>query len=186
MPARKKKAEPVAEGQLDIEQAIGKVVAAAAVDYSLIKPADLIAEYHTLKGFAEEKSKLFAEYIKPTNTRIEEIRQLLHGKALFDKVNGFPTDAGTAYLSTIVTHTIDPEATYTSKESGRVSTGRDALLDWLLDYWEDYGSEGIQLGVTKEIVQRWMDDHANDPEWNDKPPPGLKLDSFKRINIKKS
>lgn len=181
MAARKKK--PAADpAQTDIEEAIAEK---PQVDYSLLKPADLIAEFHTLKAFAEEKSKLFAEYIKPTNTRMEEIRQLLHGKALFDKVNGFPTDAGTAYLSTIVTHQIDPESTYTNAE-GRTSVGRDALLDWLLDYWDDYGSEGMQLNVSKEIIQKWMDDHTDDPAWNDKPPPGLKLDRFKRINIKQS
>lgn len=186
MAARKKK-PAVDPAQTDIEEAIDAVVEAAkpAVDYSLIKPADLIAEFLKLKAHAEEQSKKFAEYLKPTNTRMEETRQLLHGKALFDKVNGFPTDEGTAYLSTITSHAIDPESSYTNKD-GRTSKGRDALLDWLLDYWDDYGSEGMLLGVTKDIVQKWMDDKKDDPAWNDKYPPGLKLDSFKRINIKKS
>lgn len=183
MPARKKKAAPVVdEGQMDLEKAIAQK---PPVDFGTIKPAELIAEFHLLKAHAEEQSKKFSEYLKPTNTRMEEIRQLLHGKALHDKVNGFPTDAGTAYLSTIVTHKIDPESSYTSQE-GRTSTGREALLDWLLDYWDDYGSEGMQLNVSKDIIEKWMSDKRDDPQWNDKPPPGLKLDSFKRINIKQS
>lgn len=185
MPARKKK--PVVDpAQADIEEAIDKVVAAATVDYSLIKPADLIAEYHTLDAFADEQQKKFGAYIKPTRDRIEEIRQLLHGKLLHEGVNGFPTDNGTAYLSHIMNHTIDPESSYTSKETGRVSYGRDALLDWALDNWDEYGGEGLQININKATVEKWMNDHVNDPEWNDKPVPGIKLNAFLRLNIKKS
>src|SRR5437762_920605 len=116
MAARKKKV--VDPAQVDIEEAIDKVVADAkpALDFSKIKPAELIAEFHLLKAHAEEQSKKFADYLKPTNTRMEEIRQLLHGKALHEGVNAFSTDNGTAYLSRIVTHKIDPESTYTNLE----------------------------------------------------------------------
>lgn len=181
MPPRKKKAADPA--QTDLEEAIAET--APQLDFSKVKPAELIAEFLLLKAHSEESGKKYQEWIKPTTTRMETIRQLLHGKLLQDDVNGFPTDNGTAYLSTIVTHTIDPESEYTSQE-GRVSRGRDALLDWLLDNWDDYGSEGIQVGVSKDIVERWMNDHVNDEAWNGRPPPGLKLDSLKRVNIKKS
>src|SRR5437762_1484813 len=187
MAARKKKV--VDPAQVDIEEAIDKVVAAAAppaLDFSKVKPAELIAEFHLLKAHTEEQSKKFSEYLKPTNTRMEEIRQLLHGKALHEGVNAFSTDSGTAYLSRIVTHKIDPDASYTSQETGRISTGREALLDWMLDNWDDYGSEGMQLGVSKDIAQKWMDDHKDDPAWNDKPVPGLKFDTLVRLNIKQS
>ncbi len=183
MPPRKKKAAAPDPAQTDIEEAIAETK--PQVDFSTVKPAELIAEFHLLKAHSEESSKKFAAYIKPTTDRMEAIRQLLHGKALHDGVNAFSTDNGTAYLSRIVTHKIDPESTYTSLE-GRTSSGRDALLDWLLDYWDEYGSEGAQIGVSKDIVQKWMDDHTNDPDWNDKPPPGLKLDMLVRLNIKQS
>jgi hypothetical protein len=182
MPPRKRKAEPAPEQLLDIEDAISEQ---EEIDYSKVKPAELIAEHLLLKKEVEDKTKIFNAFIEPMSTRMEAIRQLLHGKALHDGVNAFSTDNGTAYLSRIVSHKIDPEAEYTSLE-GRVSRGRDALLDWLLDNWEEYGSEGIQVGVSKDIVERWMNDKVDDPQWNDKPPPGLKLDVLVRCNIKKS
>lgn len=182
MSARKKKAPVADPAQTDLEQAIAEK---AQVDFSKVKPAELIAEYQLLKGEDEEKSKMFADFIKPMRTRMEEIKQLLHGKALHDGVNAFSTDNGTAYLSRITSHKIDPDAEYTSLE-GRTVKGRDALLDWLLDYWEEYGSEGIQLNVAKEIVERWMSDHVDDPEWNGKGVPGLKFETFVRCNIKSS
>lgn len=175
MAPRKKKVE-ADPAQTDLEEVIA--AAPAPVDYSTVKPDSLIAEYHLLKAHSEEQSKKFAEYLKPTNKRIEEIRQLLHGKALHDGVNAFSTDNGTSYLAKITSHTIDPESTYTSEE-GRVSTGRDALLDWLLDNWDDYGSEGAQVNVSKAIVDKWMEEKG-------KPPPGLKITSFTRMNINKS
>lgn len=184
MAARKRKASPAADpAQIDLEDAIEQ--AKPEVDYSSVKPSELIAEFHLLKAHTEEQSKKFAVYLKPTTERMEAIRQLLHGKALHDGVNAFSTDNGTAYLSRIVSHKIDPESSYTSLE-GRTSSGRDALLDWILDYWDEYGSEGAQINVSKDVIQKWMDDHVNDPAWNDKPPPGLKLDTFVRLNIKSS
>ena len=185
MPPRKQKAAAPDPAQTDLEDAITQADEPRQIDYSKVKPDALIAEWNLVKKEVEDKTKLFNDFMKPMRDRMEEIKQLLHGKILHDGVNAFSTDNGTAYLSRIVTHTIDPEASYTSME-GRTSKGRDALLDWLLDYWDEYGSEGIQLGVSKEIIARWMGDHVNDPEWNDKPPPGLKLDVLVRCNIKAS
>jgi hypothetical protein len=162
----KRKPEPA---QIDLEEAI-----AATFD-----PAALIREYHELDAHIDLQTKAFGEYLKPTRTRIEEIRSTLHAKALEQKVNGFPTDEGTAYLSVITSHKIDSESAYTNAE-GRVSTGRDAVLDWALDNWDDYGSEGVTINVLKAVVDRWREEHDN------KPPPGLKLDTMVRLNIKKS
>lgn len=172
MAPRKKKADPA---QIDLEEA----VAETQIDFSKVKPAELIAEFHQLKSHSEAQQKAFSDYMKPTNERMEQIRQLLHGKAVHDGVNSFSTDNGTAYLSRIVTHKIDPDASYTNVE-GRVSTGRDAVLDWLLDNWDDYGSEGLQLNVSKDVVEKWTLDHEGNP------PPGLKMDVLVRCNIKRS
>lgn len=174
MPPRKKSAQAAAPEQIDLEDAIA---ATHEVDYSKVKPAELIAEFHLLKAHQEEQSRKFQEWIKPTAERMEAIRQTLHGLALHDGVNAFSTDNGTAYLSTITNHSVDPESEYTSLD-GRTSKGRDALLDWLLDNWDDFGSEGILLNVTKDAVGKWMDTHNSLP-------PGLKIDVLKRLNIKK-
>lgn len=170
----KKKPEPAtitaSGGQIDIEQAIA---------LTIFNPSALIAEWHGLKAHAEIQQKAFSEYLRPTLERMEAIKQELHAKALEQKVNGFPTDEGTAYLSEIVSHKFDPESKYVSADN-RVSTGRDAVLDWLLDNWDEYGSEGIQLNVSKPIVDRWREEHDG------KPPPGLKIETMLRLNIKKS
>jgi hypothetical protein len=185
MAPRKKKTEPAPEGQqLDIEQAIDSVETPFAT-LAKITPEALIKEFLTLKSHAESEGKRFAEYIKPTADRMNLIKASLHARALAGKVNGFPTDEGTAYLSEIVSHRIDPESRYQTAD-GRVSTGRDALLDWLLDNWDEYGSEGIQLNVSKAIVEKWME-HTTDEDHKDgAPPPGLKIEKFKQLNIKRS
>lgn len=175
---RKPRVDPA---QIDLEEKIAETPALPPA----AKASDLIAEFFTLKDHSETQSKAFAEYLKPTNARMEEIRQTLHAMAIEGGVNGFPTDSGTAYLSTILNHTIDPESTYTNAE-GRVSQGRDALLDWALDHWEDYGSEGLQIGISKAVVDKYMQDRANDNEYRGKPPPGLKLSELIRLNIRRS
>lgn len=175
MPPRKQKAAKPDPAQIDLEE---KIAEKQALDFSQVRPAELIAEYHLVKDEVEQKTKLFNEYIAPMRDRMEVIRQTLHGKALHDGVNAFSTDNGTAYLSTIVNHSIDPNSSYTSLD-GRQSTGRDALLDWLLDNWDDFGSEGMQLNVSKDIVEKAIDEKGA-------PPPGLKIDVLKRLNIKKS
>ena len=117
---------------------------------------------------------------------MEAIRQTLHAKALAEKTNGFPTDAGTAYLSVIDSYKIDPETAPYQSQDGRVSTGRDALLDWMLDNWEDYGSEGILLGIAKPVVEKYIDATKDEQHPTGMLPPGLKKETLVRININKS
>ena len=193
MAPRKKKVEAQ---QVDVEEAIQ---AAKARDDGIARdanqkvleemtgatPASLIKEFLTLKAHGESESKRFQEYLKPTVDRMAAIKSSLHARALEDKVNGFPTDEGTAYLSEITSHKIDPEATYQTAD-GRISKGRDALLDWMLDNWDEYGSEGIQLNISKAIVERWMESTATEENKDGVPPPGLKIDKFKQLNIKRS
>jgi len=177
MAPRKKKSDAPAPEQLDIEQAIA---AAGTPDPASLPfdPAALIKEFNATKAHVEAESKRFGEYMKPYNDRMEAIRQELHAKALEQKVNGFPTDEGTAYLSEIVSYKIDPEAQYLTAD-GRTSTGRDALLDWMLDNWDAYGSEGAMISVSKAVAEKWQEE-------NGAPPPGTKTDKLVRINIRKS
>lgn len=170
---RPKKAKTPPE-QTDLEQAIKDKIKSDLDTLIASTPSALIGEYHTLNDHAAAESKRFQEYLKPAVERIELIRQALHAKALAQKVNGFPTDEGTAYLSTIVSHKIDPDSTY------KDASGRDALLDWMLDNWDKYGSEGLMLNVSKAVVDAYMQENDG------KPPPGLKLESMQRVNIKRS
>lgn len=184
MVARKKKVEPAPQ-QLDIEGAIADANTAMLEAMLKVTPESLIKEFLILKTHAESESKRFAEYMKPTVDRMKLIQSSLHARALAGKVNGFPTDEGTAYLSEITSHKIDPESTYQTTD-GRISVGRDALLDWMLDNWDEYGSAGIQLNVSKEIVNKWMENTQTEENKDGVPPPGLKIEKFKQLNIRRS
>ena len=175
MAPRKKPVQPD-PAQLDIEQAI------AAVEF---QPAALIKEHLTLKAYVEGEQKRLSDFLKPSVERMQACKAQLHAKALEQKVNGFPTDEGTAYLSEITNHAIDPESGYTNAD-GRQSFGRDALLAWMLENWDDYGSEGMLLGITKPIVEKWRDATKSEELPNGVTPPGLKLTTDIRLNIKKS
>lgn len=184
MAPRKKPAEQLA--QLDIEQAISDQNTLDLEAMLKVTPEALIKEFLTLKAFAEAEGKRFTEHMKPSVDRMKAIQASLHARALAGKVNGFPTDEGTAYLSEITSHKIDPESSYTSPETNRTSTGRDALLDWMLDNWDDYGSEGIQLNISKAIVEKWMENTQTEDNKDGVPPPGLKIEKFKQLNIRRS
>jgi hypothetical protein len=149
------------------------------------EPAALIKEHLTLKAYVEGEQKRLAEFLKPAVERMQACKSQLHAKALEQHVNGFPTDEGTAYLSEIINHAIDPESSYTTAD-GRQSFGRDALLDWMLEHWDEYGSEGMLLGITKPIVEKWRDATKSEQQPNGVPPPGLKLTTELRLNIRKS
>lgn len=152
-----------------------KKAAAKPVDLTPANPGDLVAEYHKLNDHFKVQQDGFNEAMKPCRERIEEIRSTLHKMALDQRVKSFKTDAGTAYLSEIVVHKIDPEgAPY------KDATGRDALLDWMLDNWDEFGNEGMQLNISKAIVDKWRASHDGAP------PPGLKLDTQLRLNINRS
>src|SRR4051812_1221823 len=106
MAPRKKKTDPV-EQQIDIEEAIADTTQAALEAMLKVTPETLIKEFLTLKTHAESEGKRFSEYMKPTVDRMKLIQSSLHARALAAKVNGFPTDEGTAYLSEITSHKID-------------------------------------------------------------------------------
>lgn len=189
MAPRKKKAEtpkpPFTESQqLEIEDAIQQANVAKILQ-EVFAPAALIKEFLTLKAYVEGEQKRLSEFLKPSLEKMQACKAQLHAKALEQKVNGFPTDEGTAYLSPITSHLIDPESGYTSTD-GRKSSGREALLDWMLDNWEDYGSEGAQIGIAKAMVDKYREATQSEAHPDGVPPPGLKLTTQINLNIKKS
>lgn len=150
-----------------------------------IKPGNpdaMIEEYFKLKGHFEAQQESFKNAMMPCTTRIEEIRRSLHAMAIEQKVKSYKTDHGTAYLSEITSHKIDPVAgaPFTNPETGEVSTGRDALLDWGLANWAEFGNDGLQINVSAAAVEKWRAQHDGAP------PPGLVLSTELRLNIRKS
>ena len=126
----------------------------------------LIAEYNSLTDHVEAESKQFAERMKPHNTRVEEIKNLLLAMLNEQNADSIKTDHGTAYKSVIVT----PKATDKVK-----------FLDFCLENWDVIGNDMLQIGAPKkDAVKNWQDDHAGAL------PPFVETSAFTRINIRRS
>lgn len=126
----------------------------------------LVAEYFQLKDQLEAWNKKFAEHIKPTQARLEELSNLLLALLNQQGAESLKTDHGTAYKSTIVTPSI---------------VDRDAYLDFIEQNWGEIGNEMLQLGAPqKKAVQDYMESH------NGVLPPGTKISSFTRVNVRRS
>jgi hypothetical protein len=135
-------------------------------------PAELIAEHNKIDDWLKAESKRFMEHCAPAKTRMEEIEQALHTMLLDlnagnaeGKKASFSTDAGTAYLSTIVTPKV---------------TDKEKYLDWCLDNWPKYGAM-LQVGAPqKATLQEYQDENDG------KLPPFVETSSFIRVNIRRT
>ena len=132
----------------------------------------LIAKYNEIKDHLSAQSKAFSEYCKPFNEQLDSIsnqlldmlNQLNAGKPEGKRAS-LSTDAGTAYLSTIVTPKV---------------TDKEKFLDWTLDNWDKYGAL-LQIGAPqKAALEEYMD--AND----NKLPPFTDVSTFTRVNIRRT
>lgn len=141
----------------------------------------LIAEHFKLQDKIKEATKLFTAYLAPTKARLEEIDaqllQLLNSLTTGDK-KSISTDLGTAYVSNLLNVSIDPEAEPYLNAGGESQVGRMALLDFALENWEDIGADLLLVSPQKDAVKRWLDEHG-------KPPPGLKISHFARVNVRR-
>ena len=141
--------------------------------------ADLVAEHLKIEEWIKAESKRFAEHIKPHKDRLEAIGNQLLALSNTQKWDSIRTDAGTAYRSTLLNVSVSPEGLpYTS--NGAEVVGREALLDFALDHWDDIGNDLLLVSAQKDSVKKFMEDHEG------KPPPGIKTSWFTRINIRKS
>lgn len=135
-------------------------------------PAELIAEHTQIKDFVAAQQKALSEHLKPHNERAEEIENkllemlnALNAGNSSGKKASFSTEAGTAYLSTIVTPKI---------------TDKTAFLDFVLEHWDARGGM-LQIGAPiKEALQTYQDDNDG------KLPPHVEISSFTRVNIRRS
>ena len=142
----------------------------------------LIKEHFALSDKLKDANKKFAEYCAPTKARLEEIDaqllQLLNALSTGDK-KSISTDLGTAYVSNLLNVSIDPEAEPYVNAGGESQVGRMALLDFALENWEDIGADLLLVSPQKDAVKRWIEEHG-------KPPPGLKISYFARVNVRRS
>lgn len=146
---------------------------------------DLIAEEIRIGDFCEQQAKAFAEFLKPHKARQAAIQAELLSRLFARKADNTSCDAGTAYRSDILNVKIDVEGTeaYQRKnEDGSLastSEGRDAFLDYALDNWETFGQDGLLVNAQKDAVRKHIEEHG-------KPPPGIKISYFTRVNIRRS
>lgn len=127
---------------------------------------DLVAEHFKLKDQLETWNKKYADFIKPTQTRMEEIKNELH--ALLNQQGGkaIKTEHGTASTSVITTPGI---------------SDREAYLDFVEQNWTEHGNAMLQLSAPQvTAVKEYMEAH------NGALPPGVKISTYTRINITKS
>jgi hypothetical protein len=137
-------------------------------------PAQLIAEILQLDGWIDAQTSKFNDFLKPHRESIEALKMQLHEQLL--KLNeakpgehpkaSIATGAGTAYLSTIVTPSIDGDKTN--------------FLDWCLDSWDERGGM-LQIGAPqKAAFQEYLDAHQGQL------PPNTKVSSITRVNVRRS
>ena len=131
-------------------------------------PVELIEEYHKIGDYVKAEAKRFDEFMAPWRMRQDHIEKTLHAKLL--ELGGgegekarISTDAGTAYLSTIVTPKI---------------VDRDQYLKFCFDNWSTIGNALLQLSAPhKDTFKEFVEQSQGQV------PPGTTVSSFTRVNI---
>lgn len=142
----------------------------------------LIKEHLELKDWIADANKRFGEFLAPKKARLEQIDALLmetlNTLSTGDK-KSISTDVGTAYVSNLLNVSVDTDSEVYVNQNGESQSGRMALLDFALEHWEDIGGDLLLVSPQKDAVKRWIDEHG-------KPPPGLKISYFARVNVRRS
>ena len=129
--------------------------------------AALVAEHQKIRAHLEAQQKVFGEYCKPYNERIEQIQAAITASMTEQGIKSFKTDTGTAILSEINTAKIKPEE-------------RDAYIDMCLENWDAFGGEMLQISSPKaDAVRSYMDEHGGAL------PPHIEMSTFLRFSIRK-
>lgn len=139
-------------------------------DIKAMSPDELIRTHRQLADYFTAEQKRLRDFLAPHVERQDFIERELHGRLLelnkgqTGKRANISTDAGTAYLSTIVTPKI---------------VDKTQFLDWVLEDWDKRG-DMLQIGAPqKDAFNSWTDEHKGNP-------PHVITDSFTRVNIRKS
>jgi hypothetical protein len=168
MPPRKKSQEPaqlppqvvLANSKLFHEQPT------PALDHnSNVSDDALIAENFKIENMLKAAAAKLNDWAAPHKARLKEIEDTLFARLAERKADSTKTDSGTAYISNIMNTKIE---------------NREAIIDFMMDNWEAWGADMIQVNVTKDAVKRYLDE--NDGQL----PPGLSISHFSRLNIRRS
>ncbi len=134
--------------------------------------ADLIKEHNDISDYLTAETKRLNDHLKPARERLAAIEAELQTQLLAlnggdptGKKASLKTDAGTAYLSTIMTpKTVD----------------REKYLDWCLDNYPQWGGMLQIAAPHKDTLREYMD--SNDG----KTPPYVSVEYFTRCNIRRT
>ena len=140
----------------------------------------LIAEHNKLDDWLKAETKRFGEFLKPHKERLESIGNQLLALSNTQKWDSIKTDSGTAYRSTLLNVSVSPDGGPYKNSEGNMVIGREALLDFALDHWDDIGNDLLLVSAQKDSVKRYME--ANEG----RPPPGVTVAWWTRINIRRS
>lgn len=128
----------------------------------------LIDRYLQIRDHLEAQQKAFADWAKPFKEEMEAITSKVHAKLLElggDKPS-IKTASGTAYITT----TKNPKV-----------EDRDVYLKFIGAQWDKYGNAMLQIGTPQvAALTEFMDDHEGNL------PPGVKIEPFTRVTIRKS
>lgn len=167
--ARTRKTSASDPAQTDIEQIIAQKKT----------PAERIRRVRQLEAWIDEQQEAFNSCVKSAREEIFAEKAALLEEANAQGVNSFATDDGTAYVSERLSAKIDPNAKPYTNASSEVVTGREAVLDFSLEHWEEFGAEHLQVGFGIDGVRTYI------AKYNE-PPPGISISTMRQINIRKS
>jgi hypothetical protein len=131
---------------------------------SQVTDNDLIAENHKLEDLIKAAQAKFNEWAKPHKARIDAIENEIQRRLLERGADSTKTDAGTAYISNIMNQKVE---------------SCESLFDYVADHWEAVGAD-VKISVPVGVVRSHME--ANEG----RPPPGISISYFKRLNINRS
>jgi hypothetical protein len=147
---------------------------------SKVNPSELIKRAHEIDDHSDVQNKRFAEFLKPFKEEREKIANELLAYLNENGGEAFKCEHGTAYLSEKMQTKIDPNAPAYKNASGEDVAGRDAVLDFALEHWEEIGGEMLDIRTYIGPVRKWMDTH------NGTPPPGISITYHTSLNIRRS
>lgn len=129
--------------------------------------ASLVKEHQQIKAHLEVQDKLYSEYKKPYNEKLEQIQAQITTLMTAQGLKSLKTDDGTAILSEIMSLKIKPDE-------------RTEYIDWCLEQWDAFGGEMLQISSPKvDAVRAYMD--ANEGRL----PPHIESSTMLRFSIRK-
>lgn len=141
----------------------------------------LMERYFQLKDWLAGEDTRYKAYVGPFKEEMDGIETEFLTRLNARGADASKTDNGTAYKSTLLNVSVSPEGLpYKAIDREAPMTGREALLEFCLDRWEEIGSDLLQVGAQKDAVKKWMEESGGNP------PPGVKTSFFTRVNIRRS